>query len=136
MQKLLIIVLFITGISWLGSCTRTNENLHTLTGTYAGTFDRYLWKDGGTTTVQINFTESGFSGHSDSSNFPLICAGTYSILVDSIRFVNSCDYAAGTDMTLVLNGKYTFVEKGDSLFIRRVYGDFVYQEDVYRLRKQ
>ena len=136
MQKLLTILFLISSLCWLGSCTRTNETLHTLSGTYAGTFDRYQWKDGGAATVHISFTESGFSGGSDSSGFPLICAGTYNISVDSILFVNSCDYAPGTNMTLVLNGKYTFVEKGDSLFIRRVYGDFVYQEDVYRLRKQ
>ena len=136
MQKLLTILILISAACWLGSCTRTNETLHTLSGTYAGTFNRYEWKDGRATTVQLSFTESEFEGHSDSSSFPTICKGTYSISIDSIGFGNLCDPSPGTDATLFLAGKYTFVEKGDSLFIRRVYGDFVYQEDVYRLRKQ
>ena len=40
------------------------------------------------------------------------------------------------DWTLILVAPYMLIETGDSLYIRRVIGDFVYEEDVYSLRGQ
>ncbi len=136
MKKLLWIFLLTAPASWLGSCTRTSETLNTLPGTYTGTFNYYLDKDQGTAQVKITFTESWFDGKSDSTGYPAICTGTYNTWSDSIRFINSCDFPANTPHSLMLDGKFAYVQKGDSLFIRRVIGDIVYEEDVFRLRRE
>ncbi|MEJ0079810.1 MAG: hypothetical protein WDM78_02335 [Puia sp.] len=55
---------------------------------------------------------------------------------DSIHFVNQCAFPANFDWTLIITGSYKLIKTGDSLYIRRIIGDFAYEEDVYSLRKQ
>jgi len=107
-------------------------------GTYAGTFIRWVGKEGSVTKVKITFSGNGFNGSGDSSNYPAICNGTFTVtdMPDSIHFVNQCDFPANFDWTMILNGSYKLVKTSDSLYIRRIIGDFVYEEDVYSLRKQ
>jgi hypothetical protein len=136
MKKFPWIYMLISMTGWLGACSRSDENMNTLPGTYSGTFDRYIQNKGRTVNVTITFTESWFDGNSDTSGFPAICAGTYKTWSDSIGFINSCDFPDSVPGSLILNGNWSLVQKGDSIFMRRVYPDLAYQEDVYRLRRQ
>lgn len=107
-------------------------------GSYAGTFIRWHEKDGAASNVRITFSGNEFNGNSDSLNYPSVCNGTFTVtdMPDSIYFVNQCDFPANFDRTLILTGSYKLIETGDSLYFRRVIGDFAYEEDVYSLRKQ
>lgn len=107
-------------------------------GTYIGTFVRWQGKEGPMANVKITFSKDAFNGTSDSLNYPSICSGTFAVsdMPDSIHFINQCDFPANFDWTLVLTGAYKLIQSGDSLYIRRLIGDFVYEEDVYSLRKQ
>jgi hypothetical protein len=107
-------------------------------GTYAGTFIRWQGKDGLKSNVKITFSENAFNGSSDSLNYPSICSGSFTTTSnpDSVHFINQCDFPANFDWTLVLTGPYKLIRTGDSLYIRRVIGDIVYEEDIYSLRKQ
>jgi hypothetical protein len=107
-------------------------------GTYTGTFIRWQGKDGPASNVKITFSGNAFNGSSDSLNHPSICSGTFttSRSPDSVHFINQCDFPANFDWTLILTGSYKLIQAGDSIYIRRVIGDFMYEEDVYSLRKQ
>jgi len=111
---------------------------HKIQGTYTGTFIRWQGKDGLKSNVKITFSENAFNGSSDSLNYPSICSGSFSKTnnPDSIHFINQCDFPANFDWTLILTGSYKLIQIGDSLYMRRVIGDFMYEEDVYSLRKQ
>ncbi len=129
---LLLLVIFVT------SCRKTCGLEHMIQGTYTGTFVRWQGKDGAVSHVKLTLSGSGFNGSSDSVYYPAICNGTFYISSnpDSIHFVNQCAFPADFDWTFILNGSYKLVQTGDSLYIRRVIGDIVYEEDVYSLRKQ
>lgn len=107
-------------------------------GTYTGTFVRWLGKDGSAANVKITFSDNSFNGSSDSLNYPSICNGSFTTSdnPDSIHLINQCDFPANFDWTLVLTGAYKLIQSGDSLYMRRVIGDFAYEEIVYSLRKQ
>jgi hypothetical protein len=108
-----------------------------ISGTYTGTFVRWLGKEGASANVKITFTGMAFIGNSDSLNYPSICNGSFQTFgSDSIRFINQCDFPANFDWTLILNGSYKLIQDGDSMYIRRVIGDLVYEEDVYSLVRQ
>ena len=136
MKKSPWIYMLISMAGWLGACSRSEENMNTLPGTYSGTFDRYIQNKGRTVNVTITFTESWFDGISDTSGYPAICAGTYKTWSDSIGFINSCDFPDSVPGSLILNGNWSLVQKGDSIFMRRLYPDLIYQEDVYRMRRR
>jgi hypothetical protein len=121
----------------LVSCKKTCDPGKMISGTYTGNFVRWLGKDGPSANVKISFTGMAFNGNSDSLNYPAICNGSFQTFgIDSIRFVNQCDFPADFDWTLILNGSYKLIQRGDSLYFRRVIGDFIYEEDVYSLVKQ
>ena len=110
-------------------------------GTYTGTFVRLLEIQTPViplVNVKINFSGNEFNGNSDSVRSPAICNGTFTVtdMPDSIHFVNQCNFPADFDWTLILSGSYKLVQTGDSLYIRRIIGDFTYEEDIYSLRKQ
>ena len=111
---------------------------HKIQGTYTGTFVRWQEKQGAASNVKITFSETAFNGNSDSLNYPSVCSGTFTTTYDpdSIHFINQCDFPANSDWTLILTGSYKLIETGDSLYFRRIIGDFAYEEDVYSLRKQ
>ncbi len=87
---------------------------------------------------KITFSGDAFNGSSDSSNYPAICNGSFTTSgdPDSVHFVNSCVFPANFDWTLILTGSYKLIQTGDSIYIRRIIGDFAYEEDVYSLLKQ
>ena len=107
-------------------------------GTYTGTFVRWQGKDGAISNVKITFSGNAFNGISDSVNYPSICSGSFTTTSnpDSVHFINQCDFPANFDWTLILTGPYKLIQTGDSLYIRRVIGDVMYEEDVYSLQKQ
>lgn len=107
-------------------------------GTYTGTFVRWQEKVGVASNVKITFSGNAFDGSSDSLNYPSICNGSFTTTSnpDSVQFTNQCDFPANFDRTLILTGAYKLIQTGDSLYIRRVIGDFAYEEDIYSLRKQ
>lgn len=107
-------------------------------GTYTGTFVRWHGKDGIASNVKITFSGDAFNGSSDSVNYPSICSGSFTTSnnPDSVHFINQCDFPANIDWTLILTGPYKLIQTGDSLYIRRVIGDFAFEEDVYSLLKQ
>jgi len=122
----------------LASCKKNCGIEHMIQGNYTGTFVRWQGKDGPVSHVKLTLSGSAFNGSSDSVYYPAICSGTFntSSNPDSIHFVNTCAFPADFDWTFILNGSYKLVQTGDSLYIRRVIGDFVYEEDVYSLRRQ
>ena len=101
---------------------------HTIQGTYTGTFVRWQGKDGPAANVKITFSGNAFNGSSDSLNYPSICNGSFTTTSnpDSIHFVNQCDFPANFDWTLILTGSYKLIKTGDSLYFRRLIGDFAY----------
>ena len=137
-MKWFLLLLVISGS--LASCRKGCSMMmgHQIQGTYTGTFVRWQGKDGPASNVKITFSGNAFNGTSDSLNYPAICSGSFTITYDpdSIRFINQCDFAANIDWTLILTGPYKLTETGDSLYFRRLIGDFAYEEDVYSLKKQ
>ncbi len=130
------LTLVFLAILLLTNCKKSTEPEHFLTGTYTGSFIRHIEETGDTAHVQLSFTGNKFNGTSDSSRYPMLCAGTYTLPADSIDFINACDLQPGSDLSLLLQGSYKLVQILDSLYIRRIMGDFAYEEDVYSLRKQ
>lgn len=121
----------------LFSCEKDTDSQETLTGTYTGTFQRiHNGAAGPLSGVTLTFTTNGFSGGSDSSYYPAICKGTYSIEGNTVNFENSCVWPAHFDWTLILNGEYRIETNGDNLELRKYYNGTVQQEDVYKLVKQ
>jgi hypothetical protein len=132
-----LFLIFFLILSGLASCRKTCDPGKMISGTYAGKFIRWLGKTGPSSNVKITFNGSDFNGSSDSLNYPAICNGSFLTFgSDSIRFANQCAFPADFDWTLILNGSYKLILSGDSLYIRRVIGDFVYEEDVYSLARQ
>lgn len=105
-----------------------------LTGSYAGTFqrERGIAKDP-TADVSLSFAAANFSGTSDSTKYPAICNGHFSVTADTINFQNQCIWTADFDWSLILNGKYSFKAVGDSLEIKREYPGQI--RDIYKLKK-
>jgi hypothetical protein len=137
MKWFLILLLIISSMS---SC-RKNCSMGmglVIQGTYTGTFVCWVGIEGSAANVKITFSGDIFNGNSDSLNYPPICSGTFTTTSnsDSIHFANQCDFPANFDWTLVLNGSYKLIQINDSLYFHRVIGDFIYEEDVYSLRKQ
>jgi len=127
--------------SSLPSCRKGCSNMGMgpkIQGTYTGTFIRWHGKNGLASNVTITFSKDAFNGTSDSVNYPSICSGSFTTTSnpDSVHFINQCDFPANFDWTLILSGPYKLIRTGDSLYIRRVIGDIVYEEDIYSLRKQ
>lgn len=126
-------------ISCMWACKKSGSPEIKLSWTYSGTFKRYVGISAPAAAVQITFSGNTFTGESDSLHYPDICHGNYEIIQnnqDSISFKNLCFFPANFPWSLVLSGQYKMVQKGDSLYISRLFGDFVYEEDVYSLRRQ
>ena len=104
------------------------------TGNYAGTFEREKGiAKGPAVNVSLSFAAANFSGTSDSTKYPAICNGNFSITADTIIFQNQCVWTADFDWSLILNGKYSFTALGDSLEIKRAYPGQT--TDIYKLKK-
>jgi hypothetical protein len=118
------------------SCKKNNQSAVIVPGDYEGTFTRTIGSTDSIATIQMNFSGSRFSGESDNPRFPGICEGGYGMIGDSISFGNDClvpwDYKNSTR----LFGNYILFIRGDSVIFSRTIGDFVYEADFYRLKKQ
>jgi hypothetical protein len=131
MSKILVILLIVVSVV---SCSKSN-NAPALSGTYSGTFTRNLGDSSFTSNVTFVFLSNIFSG-STTGNFPIICPGTFLTTPDSIEFNNSCVLPANVDEAFILTGNYKLAVSGDSVAFSRLMGDFIYEEDIYSLKKQ
>jgi hypothetical protein len=131
MRKILLFLLFVVLIA---SCTKNND-APVISGTYSGTFTRNLGDSSFTSSVTFVFLSDVFSGTANG-NFPIICPGTFLTTPDSIKFDNPCVLPANVDEAFMLTGNYKLLVSGDSLTFRAFLGDFIYEEDIYRLKKQ
>jgi hypothetical protein len=131
MRSILLIFLLIV---LMGSCTKSN-NTPVLSGTYSGTFTRNLGDSSFTSNVTFVFLSNIFSGNT-TGNFPIICPGNFLTTPDSIKFDNPCILPANVDESFMLTGNYKLLVQGDSVTFSRLMGDFIYEEDIYRLKKQ
>jgi hypothetical protein len=129
-------IIFLLAFVGLGvaSCKKKADN-RGLSGKYDGTFQRIPGTGSKETAqVSIEFTASAFSGNSDQPKYPAICNGTYNSNGAEINFFNGCGWTADFDGTLILDGKFSYSQQGDSLEIRRSYGGQA--SDVYKLQKR
>jgi len=126
----LLTILLITLITV--SCTKSQED-QSPQGTYTGTFQRITGGMGDTVHVSVSLVGNVFSGIGGRDYYPSICSGTFSLNGEQADFKNSCFFTANFDWSLILNGKYTFNSKDDSLVITRDYNGIF--RDEYRLAK-
>jgi len=126
----LLIILLITLITV--SCSKNQDN-QSPQGTYTGTFQRITGGMGDTVHVSVSLVGNVFSGMGGRDYYPSICSGTFSLNGEQADFKNSCFFTANFDWSLILNGKYTFNSKDDSLVITRDYNGIF--RDEYRLAK-
>lgn len=132
MRKILLLMLIVVVIA---SCTKSSDSPPSISGTYTGTYTRNLGDSSYSSSVTFVFLSNVFSG-STTGNFPLICPGTFQTTVDSIEFNNPCVLPANINEAFMLTGNYKLVVSGDSVTFSRLMGDFIYEEDTYRLKKQ
>ncbi len=129
------VILFTFASLFAVSCKKSNVTTPSLlNGNYSGTFEREKGiAKGPVRNVSLSFAAAKFSGTSDSTKYPAICNGNFSIAADTVHFVNGCAWTADFDWSLILNGKYSFKAVGDSLEIKRVYPGQT--TDIYRLKR-
>lgn len=112
------ILLFIFILScYLFSCKKPSKTI--TNGSYIGTFER----NGTQVPVQLMFSNGQFSGVSDSTNFPAICSGTYTVSGNTISFENGCMWTANFDWTLILSENWTINSSNNSLILTKANGD-------------
>jgi len=117
------------------SCKKTATHTSGLQGTWAGTFKRNV--NNTTAHVTLTFSGEGYSGTSDTTEYPEIVGGNFIATSDSLTFSPTSAFPANFDWTLILAGKYSYTMSGDSLFITRYYeGEVVLVSDMYKLKKQ
>lgn len=121
MKKLFSAILFIL-VTSIG-CENLHDGIDNIPdGVYTGTFQRQPAFGGGDTSrVTIIFTASNYSGVSDRPKYPALCAGTYDIEKQKIKFMNTCIWTAEFDWSLILSGEYDFTLNGRQLIITRSY---------------
>jgi hypothetical protein len=120
---------------FISSCNKSNLTAPVLSGTYNGTFTRNFGDSSLSSNLQLIFTGGSYKG-TTIGNFPLICPSNFQITSDSIFFQNPCFLPANIDEAFILIGNYKLHVQGDSLIFSRIMGDFIYEEDIYRLKKQ
>jgi hypothetical protein len=133
MKKFCGFIIFILSVV---SCKKNNQAAAIVPGDYAGTFIRTIGSTDSTATIRMNFSGGRFSGESDNPRYPGICEGGYEIIGDSISFGNDCFVPGDYRNSTRLYGNYTLTVRGDSVIFSRTIGDFVYEADFYRLKKQ
>jgi hypothetical protein len=93
-----------------------------LNGDYTGKFN-YLHPESMKITTgeaTISFSDHRFSTRRNSNNIPAGGSGTFDILKDKmIEFKDENIWTANFDWGLILNGKYSYELKGDSLILSR-----------------
>jgi hypothetical protein len=123
----------------LSSCENDdnyNEQVTLLNGEYTGTFQRKLsWSNSSISNITLTFQFDKWSGSSDIIKYPALCRGTFSIVGDSIVFVNECAWTAEFDWSLILSGKYKIERHGDQIEFYRNYRSMVGNfKDLYKIQ--
>lgn len=91
-------------------------------GTYTGTFQReFVGALNDTANITLSFVSDQWSGSGDRMKYPALCHGTYSIDGDTIIFVNDCAWTAEFDWSLILAGKYTLKQSGNTIEFTKDY---------------
>jgi hypothetical protein len=113
------------------SCQKNDrqETSINISGAYAGTFVR-SGRD--TASIELNLTQSAFSGSSSIPKYPAICKGTYNPGESTIEFKDACPWTADFDWTLILDGTYNWQATGDEIVFWRITGSI---KDEYRLKR-
>jgi hypothetical protein len=118
------------------SCTKENEDYSSISGTYAGTFQR-IDTDSPLepiSYVELSFLDDGtWTGNSETPKYPALCKGNYKIKDNIIRFQNTCFWTADFDGTLILDGDFTITYEQHYIVLTKKYSDYL--KDVYRLLK-
>ncbi len=127
---------FIFLLTSIASCTKNTDSSPAISGTYVGTYTRNLGDSSYNSNIKFVFLSNVFSGTSTSEDFPIICPGTFQTTADSILFNNPCVLPGNINEAFMLMGNYKLVVSGDSVTFSRIMGDFIYEEDIYRLKKQ
>ena len=125
-EKMKINILnLLVGILTIFGCD--NDDVHRdIDGQYIGTFQRGR----NTSNVELTFTDTNFSGESETVKFPAICNGNYSISERTIKFENQCPWTAEFDWSLILTGTWNFSFANNTLILTNSIGD------LYTLIKQ
>lgn len=131
MRLFTVLILFFITIS----CKKNNQT-SIVPGDYAGTFTRISGTKDSSDAIRMNFSGDRFSGTGDIPGFPGICEGSFRIDGDSIGFGNDCMVPEDYKNSTILYGEYRQNIHGDSVIFSRTIGDFVYEADFYRLKKQ
>lgn len=132
MKRIMIVLMMAVAVTACEKATTTVEPA----GVFKGTFQRMGVMTGGVANVTLTFSGSQFTGQSDSPRYPAIGTGNFEAKADSVSFTNTSVWTADFDWSLILNGKYKVIVKGDSLELRKYYNGIAYMEDVYKLKKQ
>jgi hypothetical protein len=83
-----------------------------LYGRYLGTFSR-----SGISEAQVSILfrdDNTFEGTSDNPRYPVICSGTYTQQGSTLEVNNNCDAGDAPDPTLIFDGTYSIVFRGDN----------------------
>jgi hypothetical protein len=123
----------------IGGCSTIQESYTFADGTYKGSFKREITRQPtDTSTVILRFSGNTWSGSSSKPYYPALCKGTYSIVGDTIIFMNECAWTANFDGTLILGGKYKIRIQSDSIEISKDFRSATSdkQVDRYRLKRQ
>ncbi len=128
------IVLMLLAAILFTACTKEDRSSN-LEGSYTGTFTRTDPTGGNTPTanVTIEFTEDHFKGHSDITNYPAVCSGSYILEGNQIKALNKCFFTANFDWTFIFTNDYNYEFNGTNLKIWREYSGGA--KDIYLLRK-
>jgi len=99
------ILSFITILSLLVACKKdhTISSEDDISAAYGGTFQRSGMQKSG---VLLTLNAGTFTGSSSQDKYPAICRGSYTIDGSTITFIDSCNWTADFDWTLILNGTY------------------------------
>jgi len=137
MKKYLLLTFCL--ISFLG-CEKGEKRFTQLPdGVYVGTFQRKpVWSNSDTAKITITFSLGAWSGASNKVKYPALCKGTYSIIGDTIIFVNECAWTAEFDWSLILTGKYALKTDGNTIQFSRDYRSATSDTyvDKYEMKRQ
>lgn len=138
MRKYLLFALYL--ICLIGCDKETQTYTRVPDGIYVGTFQRELvWTENDNiANITMTFTSNTWSGYSDKMKYPALCQGKYSIVGDTIIFVNQCVWTAEFDWSLILSGKYVVKSTGSTIEFYRDYRSATSDTyvDRYKIIKQ
>lgn len=116
------------------ACAPSDPPAPALRGTYNGTFQRQdAAGNGPVSRVSLVFSDSTWTGESQTAKYPALCRGTYKVNGTKVIFANACFWTAEFDWTLILSKEYKLKVMGEELELSRENSS---SRDVYRLKLQ